>query len=98
MIQKYCAYHTLALIVLGIVFAIADIGSGVSLTLDSFETLYGKVVFAVIIVCMTLPVLVNVLSMLWDMLKNGRWWYILGTFFLAYAITVLYYFRVYRKK
>jgi hypothetical protein len=97
MIQKYSAYHTLALTVICLFFAITGIGEGTSLTLDSFKTLYSKVLFANLLLYMMIPVFINVLSMLRHMLKNGRWWYILGTFFFAYAITLFYYFKVYRK-
>lgn len=97
MIQKYSAYHTLVLIVICLFFAVTGIGEGTSLTLDSFETLYGKVLFASLLLYVMIPVLINVFSMLWHMLKNGRWWYILGTFFFAYAMTLFYYFKVYRK-
>jgi hypothetical protein len=98
MIQKYCAYHTLVLIFLGIFFAIADIGNGVYLTLDSFETFYGKVLFVIIALYIIVPALVNVFFMLWDMLKNGRWLYFFCTFLFVYVVTVLYYFKVYGKR
>ena len=98
MIQKYSAYHTLALLVLGVILAITGIGKGTSITMDDFETPYGKAIFGVLLLYAILPPLINVFSMLWDMLKNGRWAYFFGTFFLAYLITVIYYFRVYRKR
>jgi len=98
MIQKYSAYHSLAVIILGVIFAITGIGNGVLLTIDNFETLYGKAICIIVLLYAILPILVNTFSMLWDMLKNGRWLYICGTFLLAYLATVLYYFKVYRKK
>ena len=75
MIRKYSEYHTLAVIILAVVLAIIGIGKGIQLTLDDFETIYGKAIFIIALLYVMLPVLVNTFSMLWDMLKDGRWLY-----------------------
>lgn len=96
MVQKYSAYHTLMVIILGVVLIIS--GNSIQLTLDDFETFYGKAIFTIVLLYIMVPILVNTFSMLWNMLKNGKWLYFFSTFFLAYLVTVIYYFKVYRKK
>lgn len=96
MIQKYSAIHTAIFIVVATALNFIDVGADVSYTADDFESLIGKVLFGAGVLFLVVPVGVNTLSMLVNMLSQGKWLWFVTTLFFAFAVTVPYYFIVYR--
>lgn len=95
MIQKYSAIHTSVFLVLAIALNFIDVGAGVSYTTDDFDSLVGKVLFGTGVLFIVVPVGINTLSMLVNMLAQGKWLWFVGTLFFAFAVTAPYYFIVY---
>ncbi len=96
MIQRCSAIHTAIFLVVVIALNFIDVGVGVSYTADDFESLIGKILFSSGVLFLVLPVGVNTLSMLVNMLSQGKWLWFVATLFFAFAVTVPYYFIVYR--
>ncbi|MCL6416936.1 hypothetical protein MIB92_14840 [Aestuariirhabdus sp. Z084] len=98
MIQKYSAYHTVAIFVIFTALSIFGVGEGVSYTHKDFESTLGKFLFGALILFMVVPVAINTLSMWWHMLTNGKWLWFVAVIFIAFGATAPYYFLVYRNE
>jgi len=97
MIKKYSAFHTAALIFIAIILNFVEFEKN-TYTANDFETSLGKAMFFIGILFIVLPVAINVLSMLGNMISRGKWLWVLATFMFAFLATVVYYFVEYRKQ
>ncbi len=96
-VHKYCAWHTLALILLGaLLVIIMPQEDRIYVSIDDFETIWGKVLFALVLIYTMIPVFINMLVMFLHILKQNKWLWLLGFILLSFGATAPYYFLVYR--
>ncbi len=95
MIQKYSAIHTAIVLLIGLILNILPVKPFGTVTTDDFETPLGKALFVFSILFVAIPIGVNTISMFFSMVMRGKWLWLIATFFLAFLITVPYYFVVY---
>ena len=87
----------ITLIAAFLVLGATGIDGGITITLNDFQSAFGKLLFIAVILFLVAPVIFNTLSMLWHMLRNKRWWWASGTIHFVSAAAIPYYFIVYRK-
>ena len=95
-LQKISAYATLLMILTAIVLNLLPINE-FSITADSFESGVGQILFLVGLASLIFLISIHFVAMFVHMIFNGRWLWLIGTFFLVFAVTVPYYFIFYRK-
>lgn len=97
MIQKYSAIHTAIVLLIALVLSILPVQPFETVSTDDFDSSLGKALFICSMLFIVLPVFVNTISMFFSMIMRGKWLWLIATFFLAFLITVPYYFVVYSK-
>ncbi len=94
MIQKYCAYHTIVLLVISLCMHIF-IHEEYIIAIHDFESTIGKLSFGMFIFYSIVPVLIHTFSMLVHMFNKSKWLWFLVTILIGITAP-LYYFIVYK--
>ena len=95
MYQKYFAYHTLLILLAGLLLELFSV-EPFHITENDFTSIIGKFIYLIFVVWLVIPILSNWLSMLGNSIKKGRFLWVLLALFLGPLATVPYYFIIYR--
>ena len=93
MIKKYSAFHTAIIVLTALTLIIFNVEYT-----NNFYSILGKEVYMLLTIYIVAPVLINVFSMLGNMISRKKWLWVLTTLIFSFIATPVYYFAVYTKQ